>query len=78
MVELWQLASLAHEVRILCKENVLINVSGVGDGAVLLHYDAFVRLFPFGGWEETPTPDGNGVIYSFKYDSIIFKCVRYD
>lgn len=78
MVELWQLASLAHEVRMLNKENVLINVSGVGDGSVLLHYDAFVRLFPFGGWEKTPTTDGNGVIYSFKYDSIIFKCVRYD
>lgn len=76
MVQVWQLASLCHEVRQLKKSDGVLNVSGIGSGTVLLDRDTFDKLFPF-GWEEHELVSGDGVLRRFVYDGIDFECVRY-
>lgn len=76
MAEVWQLASIAHEVRMLCEAGVVINFTGIGGGSVLMKNEAFDKMFPI-GWTEKDTADGSAVIRSFNYDGISFECVRY-
>lgn len=74
MAEVWQLASIAHEVRMLYKEGVVIDVSGISGGSVLMQEEAFDKMFPI-GWTEKNT--GTAVLRSFNYDGIEFLSVRY-
>ena len=74
MVQVWQLASIAHEVRMLYKEGVVIDVSGINGGSVLMQEEAFDKMFPI-GWTGKNT--GTAVFRSFNYDGIEFMSVRY-
>lgn len=74
MAEVWQLASIAHEVRMLYKEGVVIDVSGISGGSVLMQKEAFDKMFPI-GWTEKNT--GTAVLRSFNYDGIEFLSVRH-
>lgn len=75
MAEVWQLASIAHEVRMLYKEGVVIDVSGINGGSVLMQEEAFDKMFPI-GWTEKNT--GTAVLRSFNYDGIEFLAVRHN
>lgn len=74
MAEVWQLASIAHEVRMLYKEGVVIDVSGISGGSVLMQEEAFDKMFPI-GWTEKNT--GTAVLRSFNYDGVEFVCARH-
>lgn len=73
MVQVWQLALIAHEVRMLYKEGVVIDVSGTCGGSVLMQEEAFDKMFPV-GWTEINM--GTSVLRSFKYDGVEFLCIR--
>ena len=74
MAEVWHLASIAHEVRMLYKEGVVIDVSGINGGSVLMREEAFDKMFPI-GWTERDTR--TAVLRSINYDGIEFVSVRH-
>lgn len=74
MVQVWQLALIAHEVRMLYKEGVVIDVSGISGGSVLMQEEAFDKMFPV-GWTERNA--GTAVLRSFNYDGIEFLAVMH-
>lgn len=75
MVQVWQLASIVHELRMLNKSDGVLDASGIGKGSCLLSEEAFNRLFPF-GWKEEELYQKDGTERTFNYDGIKFSCIR--
>lgn len=74
-VQVWQLASIVHELRMLNKSDGVLDASGIDKGSCLLSEQTFDRLFPF-GWTEVELVSGEGVERSFVYDGIKFNSIR--